>query len=135
MDRPFSDPALKPTESAIESTIGQSFDRYQSVLALASSFSREWNFSRGSGWMLKIHDGKKALLYLIPLAGRFKISMAIRETERDALQADQQLAELHAKLASAKKYSEGLALQFDIDEAADFAVVASFLSRLIAVRR
>jgi hypothetical protein len=102
---------------------------------LASAFACEWNFSKGSGWMLKVHDGKKALLYVIPLAGGFKISMAIRESERDALLADSDLTAMRDRLASAKHYSEGFALQFDIDETADFAPVESFLSKLIAARR
>ena len=135
MDRPFSDAAARPTLPALESTIGRCFGRYESVLALASAFACEWNFSKGSGWMLKVHDGKKALLYVIPLAGGFKISMAIRESERDALLADSDLTAMRDRLASAKHYSEGFALQFDIDETADFAPVESFLSKLIAARR
>jgi Protein of unknown function (DUF3788) len=135
LGRPFGDPAVKPIESALESTFGPAFDRYQAILHLAAAFSQEWNFSKAGGWMLKIHDGKKALLYLIPLCGSFKVSMAIREVEREALLADSDLAVLHDKLVSAKKYSEGFALQFDIDDAIDFAPVESLVSKLIAARR
>ena len=80
--------------------------------------------------MLKIHDGRKALVYLIPLNDAFRMSMAIREAERDELLADVDLAALHDKLASAKTYSEGFALQFDVDSEMDFGPVESFIGRL-----
>jgi hypothetical protein len=135
LGRPFGDPAVKPIESVLESTLGKSFSRFGATLALAAAFSQEWNFSKGSGWMLKVHDGKKALLYVIPLAGCFRISMAIRESERDALLADPDLLAVHDRLASSKKFSEGYAIGFDVDETSDFASVESFVSKLIAARR
>jgi hypothetical protein len=133
--RPFEDAAAPPTESALKATVGPSFARYQAIVGLAAAYSQEWNFSKASGWMLKIHDRKKALLYLIPLSGSFKISMAIRESEREALLADSNLAVLYGKLASAKKFSEGFSIQFDINDAIDFAPVESLISKLIAARR
>ena len=134
MDRPFEDSAQRPTMAALKSTVGRAFDRYESVLGLASAFSQEWNFSKGSGWMLKVHDGKKALFYLIPLTGSFKISMAIREPERAAFLDDPDLASLHDKLASARKFSEGFAVQLDVNDATDSAIVEPFVSKLIAAR-
>jgi hypothetical protein len=135
MDRPFADAAAQPTSPALESTLGRAFDRYESLLGLAATFAQEWNFSKASGWMLKVHDGKKALFYLIPLKGGFKISMAIRESEREALMADHDLASLNDAFVSAKEYSEGFGMQFEVDGEMDFAVVESFIRRLIAARR
>ena len=135
MDRPFTDAAARPTSPALESTLGRAFDRYESLLGLAATFAQEWNFSKASGWMLKVHDGKKALFYLIPLEGGFKVSMAIRESEREALMTDHDLASLNDTLASAKKYSEGFGVQFEVDAEMDFAVVESFIGKLIAARR
>jgi hypothetical protein len=47
---------------------------------MAGAFSQEWNFSKSSGWMLKVFDARKALFYFIPLKCGFKVSMDIRET-------------------------------------------------------
>jgi hypothetical protein len=123
MDRPFADAARRPTEVALESTVGRAFGRYESILRLAAAFSQEWNFSKAGGWMLKVHHRKKALLYLIPLVDGFRISMAIREPEREAFLHDPDLA------------SEGFAVQFDVDDATDSATVEPFVSKLIAARR
>jgi len=135
MDRPFADAARRPTEAALASTVGRAFGRYESILRLAAAFSQEWSFSKSGGWMLKVHDGRKALLYLIPLAGGFRISMAIRESERDAFLSDPDLASLREALASARKFPEGFAVQLDVDDATDFATVEPFVSKLIAARR
>jgi Protein of unknown function (DUF3788) len=135
MERPFADGATRPTESALESTLGHAFGRYRSLLGLDTSFSRDWNYSKTSGWMLKVHDGKKALFYLIPLDCGFKVSLAIRESERDVLMADPDLAALNGTLASAKKFSEGFGLQFDVDDQGDFTAVEAFMTKLIAARR
>jgi hypothetical protein len=134
MDRPFADGAQRPTEAALESTVGRAFGRYESILGLTAAFSQEWNFSKGGGWMLKVHDGKKALLYMIPLAGGFRISMAIREAERDAFLDDPDLVSLHEVLASARKFSEGFAVQFDVADPTDSATAEPFVSKLIAAR-
>ena len=135
MDRPFMDAAAQPTALALESVLGRAFGRYESLLSLAPAFAREWNFSKTGGWMLKVHDGRKGLCYLIPVDCGFKVSLAIRESEREALMADPDLSALHDALASAKKYSEGFGVQFEVDDKADFAVVESFMTKLIAARR
>jgi hypothetical protein len=129
------DATAQPTEPTLESVLGGAFGRYESLLGLAPAFAREWNFSKTSGWMLKVHDGKKALFYLIPLDCGFKVSLAIRESEREALMADPDLAAMNGALASAKKFSEGFGVQFDVDDHADFAVVEAFMTKLIAARR
>jgi len=132
--RPFADPETQPTETALEAVLGPTFGCYSSLIGLTAAFADMWGYSRPSGWMLKVHDGKKALLYLIPTTGSFRISMAIREPERAAFLRDPDLASLHDKLASARKFSEGFALQFDVDDATDSAIVEPFVSKLIAAR-
>jgi hypothetical protein len=64
--------------------------------------------------MLKVHANKKALFYLIPMKNKFKISMAIRENERDLFMGDPDLQAFHQQISGAKKFSEGYALQLII---------------------
>jgi hypothetical protein len=110
------------------------YNYYQKLTDTAGTFSQDWNFSKSSGWMLKVHDKKKALFYLIPLKNEFKISMAIRENERKTFLEDIELKIIHDILKSAKKYREGYALQFNIKNKGNFETVTLLIKKLIALR-
>jgi hypothetical protein len=134
-DRPFGNPSFEPTEDGLEAALGAAIGRFDVIRGLAAGFDQEWAFYRGSGWMLRIHDSRKALLYLVPLRGGFKASMAIREAERDRLAADAGLAAIRPALESARRVPEGFALAFDISGEGDFESVRSFVEKLIAARQ
>ena len=132
--RPFLDKNSKPTEQMLQSIFGETYTYYEDLMDITDSFSNDWNFSKSSGWMLKGHDKKKALFYLIPLKNEFKISMAIRENERKTFLEDIELKIIHDMLKSAKKYREGYALQFNIKDNGDFETVTLLIKKLIVLR-
>ena len=133
-ERPFPDQSIQPTEPALQAVLGSTYTCYERIIGLASAYLQEWAFAKSSGWMLKIYDRKKALLYLIPLNDGFKISLAIREHERAALLRDDALRIIHDKIAASKKYSEGFALQWDVANENEFQPVELFIRKLIAIR-
>jgi hypothetical protein len=132
--RPFPDKESIPSEKDIEQALGGVFSSYQKIIALTGAFSRDWIFTKGSGWMLKISERQKALLYLIPLTKACKLSMAIRGAERDSLLHDRTVSLFHPALANAKKVSEGFALQILLSDAKDEKPVLLFLQQLIHLR-
>lgn len=133
-ERPFCDPNTKPMEQALRSTLGKAYAYYQKALSLADSYSRDWAFSKSSGWMLKVYDRKKALFYLIPLKSAFKISLTLRETEREEFLGDEELKLLRDQLLSSKKYSEGYAMQFEIKGEAEYKPFDVLLKKLSRMR-
>jgi hypothetical protein len=133
-DRPFPDRSIKPTEQSLQAVLGSACTYYNKIMVLEGSFSQDWTFTKSSGWILKLFDRKKALLYLIPLNGGFRVSLTIRADERAAFLHDEELGIMHAKISSAKKYPEGFALQFDITDRNGFQPFELFLRKLIALR-
>ena len=133
-ERPFTDKQQMPLETSLQAVLGSRFEDYQQLTVLVSSFSQAWNFSGSSGWMLKVFDRKKALFYLIPLNNAFKISLTIRENERERLRKDADLSGLWEKISAAKKYPEGYALQFLVAEQVDMPILIKFLTKLMALR-
>jgi Protein of unknown function (DUF3788) len=131
--RPFLNENSKPTEDALKPVLGNVYEYYDSLMDIADSFIMDWNFSKSSGWMLKAHDKKKALFYIIPLKNEFKISMAIRENERKAFLKDDELKMIHSKIKSAKEYREGFALRFNVN-GENFEVIKSLIKKLTAIR-
>lgn len=131
--RPFLNENSKPTEDSLKPVLGNVYEYYDSLMDIADSFIMDWNFSKSSGWMLKAHDKKKALFYIIPLKNEFKISMAIRENERKAFLKDDELKMIHSKIKSAKEYREGFALRFNVN-GENFEVIKSLIKKLTAIR-
>ena len=133
-ERPFQDGSDKPTEQAIEAVLGNTYPYYQRIIDLVGIYSREWTFTERSGWKLKIHDRRKALFYLIPYYDGFKISLAIRGSEREAFLGDSELGLIRDRILLSKKYTEGFALQFDIVTVKEFQPMELLIRKLIAMR-
>jgi len=133
-DRPFREKSRKPTASAVAAVLGAAAPHHADLVRMTADFAHDWNHSKASGWMLKVHDGKKALFYVLPLTGCFRVTLTVRPDERTALTKDAALAEMHESLRAAKKYAEGYALRFDIADTASFAGFTTFIRRVIALR-
>jgi hypothetical protein len=134
-ERPFLEKAQKPDTAALEVALGPAFAFYGDLADLCDGLKQEWVHTRSGGWMLKVADGKKALCYVIPLEDAFRVSMAIRETERAALLESEHMADYRALLTSARKFAEGYAVAFDVTAASSYGYCRGFLCRIMEERR
>ncbi len=132
---PLNNKNKPPEEQAIKAALETAYPLYQNLPTITKDFKKEWKFYKGGGWQLKIHDGKKALLYLVPKENAFLIGMAIRENEKKALLESTSLADLHEKIANAKKYAEGYAISFLISDKQSFKEFESLIHQLIPIRK
>ena len=132
-ERFFSDESTKPNENNLKTVLGDVYNDYKSIMDISDFFSKDWNFSKSSGWMLKVHDKKKALFYLIPLKQEFKISMAIRGPERETLVEDAELEKIHQIILSAKKYREGFVIRFSSNDE-EYETFIKLIRKLIILR-
>jgi hypothetical protein len=133
--RSFTDKSSQPDEQLLKNALGKAYKFYTELSTLTASFKKDWNYSKTSGWMQKVHDGKKALYYFIPLKGAFLVSLAVREQEKDDFLTMKSLAPLHDELKAAKKYSEGYALKFKVADAASFSNCLLLIKSLVGKRK
>ena len=133
-DRPFLAQSSKPNDESLQAALGPAYGDYRAILGHTTAFVRDWTFTRTGGWILKIHDRKKALLYLIPLNQGFRMSMAIREREREDMLRDPELVSVHEALSSARKYPEGFALAFEVGGQSAIGPAELLITKLIAER-
>jgi hypothetical protein len=133
-ERPFVDAARRPTDEAVRTALGRAWPRWSNLLELADGFATEWTFGGRGGWMLKVFDRRKALLYLVPLRDTLRVSLTIREAEREAFLADPVLAPLHDAMRAARRYPEGYALYFDVSGETDTGPLETFVKKLVAAR-
>ena len=134
-ERPFSDPAIAPTPASLKKVLKSTFEFYQKLMKQADGFHQEWNFSKHSGWMQKMSDNKKALFYFIPLEDSYRISLTVREQEREQLLKNNSMKTMHPMLQAAKKYPEGYALFFTILTPEDANDCLLLIGQLISMRR
>lgn len=131
----FLDKSVKPTIESIEKGLGETHRYYQKINDLLPLYLKEWAFSKSSGWMCKYHDKKKALFYLIPFNNQFKISLTIRECEKTTILKERSLSlSILDKIESAKKYSEGYAIQLYVTNGKDYSVLEDLIIKIIALR-
>jgi len=134
-ERPFLGKAQKPDIAALAAALGPVFASHRDLTNLCDDFKHEWVHTKGSGWMLKVADGKKALCYVIPLADSFRVSMAIGESERTALLESEHMADYRALLTSARKFAEGYSVAFDVTTASSDGLCRGVVCRIMEERR
>ena len=133
-ERPFLEKDRRPDTAALEAVLGPALALYRDLTHLCDGFKQEWVDSKGSGWMLKVADDQKALCYVIPLEGSFRVSMAIRESERAALLESEHMEDYGALLTSARKFAEGYAVAFDVVADSSYDHCRRFVCRIIEKR-
>jgi hypothetical protein len=135
-ERLFLDKAMVPSDELICIGLANANPLYEKLKMILSRYSTVWIFTKSSGWMLKYHDNKKALLYFIPLRNEFKISLALRENEKKVILNENTLdCGILKKIESAKKYAEGYAIQLVISKNTDYIELSKLIVRLIGIRR
>lgn len=125
----------KPTEDTLNDVLGSVYSHYEEIIAITGTFSTEWIHSQSGGWMLKVFDNKKSLLYIIPLRNEFIVSLAIRENEKDNILNDAKLKELHRQVSTSKKHTEGYALKYEITNDKEYRQARLLIEKLIEFRR
>ena len=132
--RLFIDADTPPTEALLRKQLGNAMEFYSAILQVSGDYRKQWQYSRGNGWLLKVDDMRKALYYLIAFDQGIEISLTVRDSERSEFAANPAFETLRGQLELGTKYPEGYALRFEIESAAACADVARFLMELIRLR-
>ncbi len=134
-ERIFLDELNKPTDENIKNGLGNSYLYYIKLNDLTKKYLRDWNFSKSGGWMVKYYDKKKSLFYLVPLKNELKISLTIRENEKEIIMKEKSLDPgILTKVETAKKYVEGYAIQLIISTENDYLIFEKLIKKLIELR-
>lgn len=133
--RLFTDMNVTPTDALLRKHLGIAFQYYETILQVSGGFRRQWQFSRGNGWLLKVDDTRKSLYYMIAFEDGIEVSLTVRDAERQHFSGNPKFEKLQVQLEAATKYAEGYALRFEIEKSADCNAVSEFLGALIELRR
>jgi hypothetical protein len=132
--RLFTDADITPTEALLRKQLGTAMEYYLTIVSKSGDYRKQWHYSRGNGWILKVDDMHKALYYLIAFDEGIEISLTVRDGERTSFLKNKDLEGLWPQIEAATKYSEGYALRFEVEGAAECKSVVRFLAELMKMR-
>ena len=132
--RLFIDSSVTPTEALLRKQLGTAIDYYTTILGVSGAYRKQWQFSRGNGWILRVDDMRKALYYLIAFDEGVEISLTVRDEERAAFLESKECEKVYPQLEAGTRYSEGYALRFEIESTEQCKSVVQFIEELMKVR-
>ncbi len=132
--RLFTDSSVFPTENLLRKQSESALGYYHSIVGTSGEYRKQWQYSRGNGWILKVDDMRKALYYLIAFDGGIEVSLTVRNEERASFLENKECEDLHSQIEAGTKYPEGYALRFEIESPAECKSVMKFISELKKVR-
>ena len=116
----FGQKEVVPDEPKIRKALGDLYPAYRELVDLTGPFSHEWKYyGKNYGWQLKVTHKGKALLYITPLKGSFRVGFAVRENEKELLLNSKLSRKTKGELETARKYSEGYPIRVDVTARAD----------------
>lgn len=135
-DNIFMAETPRPDEASIKAALGEKFPWYLASLEAAAGFEQDWKYYGAKyGWKLKVWDGSKALFELTVAKGYFRLSMAVRETEVEALRADASTAHGLSELLDPEKSRNGWGIRLTINETAKFEKARALIRAVAELRR
>lgn len=128
----FDDKSAPPDDVALTVALGRSKQAWDAALAHVRSIDGvdvAWRFYGSKhGWQIKVTHRKKALLYLIPHAGKFVAATALPRHAVEALDDAGLPAALVAEIRAAKAYAEGTPARVEVSSAKQLAIVKRLLA-------
>ena len=119
MDKsPFTDKSRKPGEKELAAAIGETLVWWNQVRdhvhAVCPGVVDEWNFpGEKYGWSFRIKDKKRAIVYLLPRDGYFKVAMIFCPKAYEAILASDVEESIKQELREAKVYAEGRGIRIE----------------------
>jgi hypothetical protein len=129
----FDDKSAPPDDDALSKVLGKSKKAWDATLAhvraSVEGVDVEWKFYGSKhGWQTKATRKKKAVLYMIPHAGKFMVGTALPK-QALAMLDDAGLPDaLVAEIRAGKAYAEGTPARIEITSAKQVAIVKRLLA-------
>jgi len=115
----FTNKSIRPDEDDLKSALGKTYVFWEVIKEYVNSknpyFINEWNNPGPKyGWSFRIKDSNRAIIYLLPRKGYFKVALVFGQKAKEtALETDISSA-LKTELRNAVVYAEGTGIRIDV---------------------
>ncbi|MBL7111305.1 MAG: DUF3788 domain-containing protein [Bacteroidales bacterium] len=117
----FTDKEKIPNEEDLQSKLGPLYSLWiefrNYVYEKYPGAKEEWNYpGKKYGWSFRIKDKKRAIIYLLPRDGFFKVAFVFGQKATDQVLASPIPGEIKQELMDARVYAEGRGIRIDIKD-------------------
>ena len=118
----FTDKTAEPTQKDLQEQLASLYPLWEqiaeSVRKKYPNPKEEWNYpGKNYGWSFRLKDKKRAIIYLLPRQGYFKVAFVFGQKATDQIMTCDIDASIKEDLAGAKKYAEGRGLSIEVHNA------------------
>ena len=123
MQSVFTNKAQQPTSDELQTALAETFAYWLELAAFTKKAypkaSGGWHYaSEKYGWSFRINDSKRALIYLLPRAGFFKVAMVFGQKATDQIMQSTIADSIKTELQNATPYAEGRGIRIEVNNAA-----------------
>jgi len=129
----YNDKLITPTDKMLEVDLVDT----KSLLDAISSFIESnygsvklaWKFyNKKTGWILKLFNKKRNVLFVVPCQGYFKVAFTFGEKAINLIEESNKIPEvIKIGLATTKKYVEGKTIQIEVKKSQDYQTILELI--------
>lgn len=115
----FTDKARQPNPDDLVAPLGETYELWKQIrmfiLEKYPAGVEQWTYSgKNYGWNFRIKDKRRAIAYLLPRQGYFKVAFVFGQKATDQVLASTVAPEIKQELLQARVYAEGRGIQIDV---------------------
>lgn len=115
----FMDKSVVPKDEDLKGAIEHTYPLWKRIRDIAyeqyPNGSEEWHFAgKNFGWSYRIKDNKRAILYLLPRDGYFKVAFVFGGKATADILASDMADGIRTELQHARVYAEGRGIRIDV---------------------
>ncbi|MDR1153559.1 MAG: DUF3788 domain-containing protein [Bacteroidales bacterium] len=116
----FTDKGSEPKDECLKVALGATYEFWQTfvdyVHAVCPKSIDEWSFSKSGGWSFRLKDNRRAIIYLLPRDGFFKVAFVFGQKATDGVFKSEVATAIRTELESAKAYAEGRGIRVEVKD-------------------
>jgi len=124
----FIGSARQPDDAELSAALGPAKALWDGLIAYLAAEHKvdvqEWHcYSAKHGWSLRLRRGKRAIVYLAPCAGCFRVAFVLGDKAVAAARRSDLSQRVIAMLDTAERYPEGTGLRLEVRGSRDIPTV------------
>ncbi|MDH5415150.1 MAG: DUF3788 domain-containing protein [Flavobacteriaceae bacterium] len=129
----YDDKDITPNDKMLENDLEDANKYYEAICNFIKdgygALKPEWKFyNKKSGWILKLFNKKRNVLFIIPLKGYFKVAFTFGQKTAYLVLNSELPEKIKNDLQLTKKYAEGRTFQINVKNKNDLENILKLIS-------